>query len=161
MPRGRVFPFEPRTTASVRPGDFWAIPTRRGGWYCCGRVLATGSAGSLGRRTALVVGLMDWCEPHPPTADALAGAVVTDHGATHVRTVRETGGPLLGHRPLESDGGLDALLAGRPVHDDLVGWGYASIEVRAHALFGRHFPDTPAVATGRPAPLLLRWYERD
>lgn len=161
MPHPRIFPFEPRTTAHVRPGDFWAIPTRRGGWYCCGRVLATGVEGSRGRRTALVVGLMDWCEPHPPTTDALAGAVVTGYGAAHIKTIRETGGPLLGHRPFEPDGGLDVLLAGRPIHDDLVTWGYASIEVEAHALFGRHFPGTPSVAAERPAPLRLPWYERD
>ena len=40
MARHPGFPFEPKSTAYVSPGDFWAIPTRRGGWYCCGRVLA-------------------------------------------------------------------------------------------------------------------------
>lgn len=109
MSRHPGFPFEPKSTAFVRPGHFWAIPTRRGGWHCCGRILAISD---LTATRSVVVGLLSWCEPHLPTADTIAGAPVLDYGVAHVKTVRETGGMLLGPRPLDADG-LDQILNDR------------------------------------------------
>ena len=154
MSRHPGFPFEPRSTAYVSPGDFWAIPTRRGAWYCCGRVLAINVAEVAASRS-LIVGLLDWCEPEPPTAGTIGGRAVLAYGIAHIKTVRETGGALLGHRPLDADGGLDGLLRGRGVHDSPV-WGYKTIEGLAHEYFGRHFPDQLARAAVLPAPLQRR-----
>lgn len=151
MARHPGYPFEPKSTAYVRPGDFWAIPTRRGGWYCCGRVLAV-DVQEVATSRSLIVGLLDWCEPDPPTSDRIVGCIVLDYGVVHIKTVRETGGVLLGHRPLDADGGLEVLLGGHAVNDCPV-WGYKSIEGVAHDRFGRHFPEQPAGATMRPAPL--------
>jgi hypothetical protein len=148
------YPFEPRSTAYLRPGDFWGIRTRRGGWYCCGRVLATDFGGVAPSRS-IVVGLLDWCEPDAPTADAIAGALVLAYGLAHVKTIRETGGQVLGHRPLEADGGLDVLLGGRTLSQDWA-WGYMMIEAYAHDHFGRHFPERPEPAVERPVPLRNR-----
>jgi hypothetical protein len=44
-----------------------------------------------------VVGLLDWCEPDPPTAESIANSAVLRYGNAHVKTVGETGGMLLGH----------------------------------------------------------------
>lgn len=124
------------------------------GWYCCGRVLATYRDASYGKRSLLLIGLLDWCEPHRPTSQTIAGAMVTDYAAAHVKTIRESGGQLLGHRPLEEDGGLPTLLGGRSCgFDDVATWGYMSIEYHAHHRFGRHFPADPAVAMERPSSL--------
>lgn len=114
-----------------------------------------------GARTTLDVGLLDWCEPERPTSDSIAGATVIDYGTAHVKTIRETGGELLGHRPLDADGGSAALLGQRTYVLPAATWGYATIEALAHEHFGRHFPAEPAVATSRPAPLLARWDQRD
>jgi hypothetical protein len=114
-------------------------------------VLATDVAEVTPSRS-LIVGLLDWCEADPPTADAIGGSAVLTYGEAHIKTVRETGGMLLGHRPLDVDGGLDTLLGGRDLRACDV-WGYKSIENYAHEYFGRHFPEHPARATDRPAPL--------
>jgi hypothetical protein len=134
------YPFEPKSTAYVRPGDFWAIPTRRGGWYCCGQILAIPDPADS---RSVVVGLLDWCEPHPPAAEAIAGAEVLRHGLAHIKTVRETGGTLLGNaEPPVVDGLADP---------NLGSWGYQFIEELAHDYFGRHFPERPVPALERPA----------
>lgn len=146
MARHPGFPFAPKTVAHVRAGDFWGIPLLRGGWYCCGRVLCTDPG--LNNRQ-LTVGLLDWCEPEKPTSDAIAGAKVLRHGIEHVRVIAAHGG-LLGHRPLELDGGLEYLLPGRPVAGLGVSVWADSISGYAHDLFGRHFPEGPAKATERP-----------
>ena len=140
MPAHPGFPFVPRSTAHVRAGDFWGIPLRRGGWYARGQVLYVPDG-----RVAVVVGLLDWCEPVPPAADSIAGAGVLDWAGAHVKTIGLTGGPLLGHRLLDSGGGW--ALGG-------VTWGYLEIENRAHTHFGRHFPVEPTPAVERPQPLV-------
>jgi hypothetical protein len=99
------------------------------------------------------VGLLSWCEPHLPTAATIAGAAVLDYGVAHVKTVRETGGMLLGPRPLDADG-LDQILNDRD-WSRMAGWGYQSIADKAHEHFGRHFPEDPSVAIERPTPLQL------
>ncbi|MFF5235524.1 hypothetical protein [Dactylosporangium sp. NPDC000521] len=103
------------------------------------------------------MGLLDWCGPEVPTADTIPGATVLAHGEAHIKTIRETGGLLLGHRPLDADD-LDTLLNGRDLHDCPV-WGYQSIEDYAHEYFGRHFPERPNRATQLPAP--LQYLEHD
>jgi hypothetical protein len=139
MGRHPGYPFDPRSTAHIRPGDFWAIPTRRGGWYCCGQVLGFPAYGDT--RT-IIVGLLDWCEPDLPTADSIAGVRVLDYGDAHVKTVRETGGMLLGHGTPPVVPGLD--------NPNLSVWGYQVIEEVAHEHFGRHFPEEPHPAIDRP-----------
>ncbi|GEL98049.1 hypothetical protein [Cellulomonas terrae] len=106
---------------------------------------------------SIAVALLDWCEPQPPTAASIAGAGVLDWGHAHVKTVRESGGALVGHRPLELDGGLAGLIGGDDL-DPMVGstWGYLFIEDLAHARFGRHFPEEPLVALERPPVLDAR-----
>jgi hypothetical protein len=140
------YPFLPKTATYVRPGDFWAIPLCRGGWYACGRVLDT----ELRISNRLVtVGLLDWCESEKPTSDTIAGAKVLEYGIEHVRFIAAHGG-ILGHRPLDLDGGVAHLLGGRPLTGDAVNVWADSISGYAHARFGRHFPESPAKATERP-----------
>lgn len=150
MTENRSLPFIPRTTSQVKPGDFWAIPLRRGGWYACGRVLWKGAS-----RVQLAVGLMDWCEPEPPTASSISGRDILAYGIVHIKSVELTGGPILGNCPLENDAGWSRL---RDRADFRAGlgedhWGYLEIESRAHRFFGRHFPASRATATERPPAL--------
>jgi hypothetical protein len=88
-------------------------------------------------------------EAVPPTAASITGRTVLAGGRAHIKTIRETGGELLGHRSLEDDGGLDALI-GPGVPNAAPTWGFVSIEERAHQHFGRHFANEPAFATERP-----------
>lgn len=46
---------------------------------------------------------MDWHADVPPTYEAIAGASCLDQGSAHIKAITETGGSILGHRPLELD----------------------------------------------------------
>lgn len=150
----RTFPVTPKSTAYIEAGDFWQIPLRRGGWHACGRVLRVWDS-----RVLLTIGLLDWCEPVPPTEDNIAGARGLDYGTAHVKTVGLTGGALLGHRPLDLDGGWPVVVGvpDRGPSLDEPTWGYLVIADQAHSYFGRHFPEHPTPAVERPAPLQSGW----
>jgi hypothetical protein len=135
------YPFEPKSTAYIKPGDFWAIATRGGEMYCCGLVLSTSTR--LGGSRMFTVGLLDWCDSAPPTASSVEGAAVLDFGIAHVKTVRETGGMLLGNGRVPAVPNLDAPNVGV--------WGYMFIERLAHRHFGNRNPQRSEHTPERPA----------
>ncbi len=98
------YPLVPKSTSSLRPGQFWAIPLDGGG-FGCGRVLSLmiDDQGRLSRRL-FVAGLMEWIGSEQPTPVSLAGARVIEPGFAHLRTITETGGQILGLRELALDG---------------------------------------------------------
>jgi hypothetical protein len=126
------YPFEPRSTAYVTPGDFWAVPIRDGDGdrYCCGQVLTTSTR--LGGSRMFTVGLLDWCDSGLPTAGSIDGTAVLQFGIAHVKTVRETGGSLLGNGRVPDVADLD--------DPSVTVWGYRFIERLAHRHFGGRGP---------------------
>lgn len=92
------FPFKPRSTSFLRPGMFWAVPLSDGR-FACGRVLQIEPSS----RVTLLAGLMAWVSPKPPTDAALSGAALLSQGTAHIKTITETGGEILGERPLTAD----------------------------------------------------------
>lgn len=146
----RVFPFAPRSNSRVERGDFWAIRTRRGGWYACGVVLWDGRGS--GSRTKIAVGLLDWCGPQLPTCADVGRAKVIDYGVAHIRTIETTGAHVIGNCTLATAPTAQevAIAASR---FEIPAWGLDTIEFAVHAHIGRHFPEHPAVATERPAAL--------
>jgi hypothetical protein len=98
------YPFVPKTTAHLAPGEFWSIPLSDGR-FACGMVLAVGGSADAGAesRTAFIGGIVDWVGDNSPTADAVAGSSVRDVGHAHVRCIAEGGGAILGCRPLPAD----------------------------------------------------------
>jgi hypothetical protein len=47
---------------------------------------------------------MDWVSGAPPDFDSLAGAgALIEGGQAHIKAVTETGGEILGMRPLQAD----------------------------------------------------------
>jgi hypothetical protein len=101
--RERSFPFVPRSAAKIRPGDFWSIPLRDGR-YGCGRVIELKKPGETGSRCMLLCGLLNWIGNAPPNARDIAGRRTIAQGQIHLRCILETGGEILGTRPLELDG---------------------------------------------------------
>jgi hypothetical protein len=153
VPKHPDYPFIPQSTTHVRAGDFWAIPLRRGGWYACGRVLCL-----LPRRTFVIMGLMDWCEPRVPTGEGLHGRKVLHFGAGQVRSIAEAGRPILGNLELEDDDYWQAVGTAWLANEvGSVTLGGDGLEGQAHAHFGRHFPEHPYPATERPVPLQGDW----
>jgi hypothetical protein len=102
MPPKPTYPFVPRSTAVLVSGQFWAIPLSDGS-FGCGRVIELKPPGSVGARVSFLAAVLDWHGEVPPTSEAIAGAKCLDQGQAHLKTITETGGCILGHRPLEQD----------------------------------------------------------
>jgi hypothetical protein len=101
-----TYPFEPKSTARLEPGQFWGVPLSNGR-FACGRVLAVAREPDpfipVSSRIFLA-GLHRWVGDAPPTADEIAGANLLAQGFVHILAIRKHGGSLLGIRPLEADG---------------------------------------------------------
>lgn len=119
------YPFVPKSTASLRPGQFWAVPLSNGA-FACGRVLQMKTVRQAGARTMFLAGLMDWCGQEPPTSVSIAGARLVTQGEAHIKTIVATGGEVLGYRPLEEDA-LEPLLCVTAHHGGVVQQGYTPI----------------------------------
>lgn len=97
------YPFKPKSSASLSPGDFWAVPLPDGR-YGCGRVIELKPSSGSGGRSMLLAGLMNWVGSSPPTAEGLAGHRTVAQGQVHLRSIWETGSEILGNRSLVEDG---------------------------------------------------------
>ena len=102
MPEALRYPHVPKSTRTLRPGQFWAIPLSNG-MYGCGRVVQLGGEEIPTPNRTFFGALQDWVDAVPPTAEAIAGAPVVDWGIMHIKAITQTGGSLLGLRPLEID----------------------------------------------------------
>lgn len=97
------YPFRPKSTASLRPGDFWAVPIG-GGHFGCGRVIQLKPSGGTGSRVMLLAGLINWLGTSCPTADSIANHRTIAQGQIHLRSIWETGGEIHGYRSIDDDG---------------------------------------------------------
>lgn len=97
------YPFIPKSTAYLVPGQFWEIPLANGR-FACGRVIELEIVDGRPHTRMFLAGLMDWSGDEPPGAYALAGCQVLEQGNAHIKTIVANGGRILGHRPLESEG---------------------------------------------------------
>jgi hypothetical protein len=97
------YPFVPKSTTLLMPGQFWGILLSNG-HYACGRVLAVcPQADGRPHSRHFVAGLLDWYSEQAPNSENIAGRQVLKHGAAHIKTITRAGGQISGHRPLELD----------------------------------------------------------
>lgn len=150
----RQFPYVPKSNKGLEPGDYWAVPLSDG-TYAAGRVLEIARDGQSGTRTFLG-GLMDWHGTGLPEQQNLAARQVLDRGVMHLLAITQTGGAILGNRPLAQDGivpeyNVSATMGGvlmlglseqRPATAEegrtlptLRTWGFGFIAARAERLF--------------------------
>ena len=113
MTKAITYPFEAKSIAYLRAGQFWAVPLSDGR-FGCGRVLYVPSPSdpepSLYLNTRIfLAGLMDWSGYEPPTAQSIAGCKLLEQGRAHVTAITDTGSKILGQRDLGLDG-LSGLL---------------------------------------------------
>lgn len=104
--RAPKYPFEPKSNAHLRPGQFWGVPLSNGRW-ACGRVLSVKTEADdyfPGNSRLFLAALMSWQGDQAPSADAIAGHQVIAQGWAHVVTIQKNGERLLGDRDLELDG---------------------------------------------------------
>jgi hypothetical protein len=153
------YPFVPKSTAGLEPGQFWSIPLDHGR-FACGRVIQLRIEDGKRDSRAFLAGLMDWWGRKPPTAERIGGRGVVEQGGADIKTIVATGGQVLGFRELSLDQiepslfrnaetatqvqrGYDYLRpfdkkkdANLPVFS---GWGYLFIkEIAEHRFGGRH-----------------------
>jgi len=89
------YPLTPKTTAHLRPGQFWSIPMSDGR-FGCGQVLRADTGSATGGRTRFIGAILDGVGDAPPDAEAIAGSAVLAVGNAHVRLISFGGGAILG-----------------------------------------------------------------
>jgi hypothetical protein len=92
------YPFVPKSTAYLIPGQFWSIPLTNGR-FACGRVLELHPKQTRG----FLAGLLNWTGDIPPSSERIAGCQTIDQGEVHICVIGNNGGEILGWRPLEED----------------------------------------------------------
>jgi hypothetical protein len=97
------YPFVPKSTSSLAPGQFWALPLSDGS-FGCARVVQLKPREMTGARVAFLAAVLDWHSLEPPTTDAIALAPCLTQGDVHLKAITESGGSILGYRALEEDG---------------------------------------------------------
>ena len=70
MRRDVTYPFKPKSTAMLRPGQFWAVPLSNDK-FACGRVLQIGTAEIPTKTRGFFGGLQDWIGASPPNPGPL------------------------------------------------------------------------------------------
>jgi len=98
-----AYPFRPRSTAALEPGQFWAVPlpNRR---FACGRIVQVGGSEIPIKSRDFFGGLLDWSGDLPPSHESIANASMLEWGVMHIRSITNLGGEILGCRPLDADG---------------------------------------------------------
>ncbi len=102
-----TYPFVPKSTRLLSPGDYWAVPLEDGR-FACGRVLQTKGDHLPTPSRTFFGGLHDWVAERPPVADDIGSAGLIDCGIMHLKAITESGGKVLGHCPM---GGIELPLA--------------------------------------------------
>jgi hypothetical protein len=147
-----TYPFVPKSSKRLAPGDFWAIPLRDGR-FACGRVVELLPQGMPGARVALLGGLLDWQGSSEPTGESIAGGSFLAQGIMHIRSITTTGGSISGHRDFSLDSlGSWTFICGNKIQrgfrfvrpwclDDnkhftsLSWWSYDLIQIKANQYF--------------------------
>lgn len=97
------YPFSPKSTAHLKPGQFWAVPLLSGS-YACGRVLQVNAAEIPTKSRAFFGALHAWLGAGPPNSSDIAGIPFIAFGMMHIKAITTTGGKILGERSLDIDG---------------------------------------------------------
>jgi hypothetical protein len=95
------YPFTPKSTAQLLPGQFWAVPLSDGR-FACGRVLQLAGSEIPTKSRGFFGGLHSWVGAKEPDAAEIETAPFLDFGAMHIRAITEVGGKVLGEAPLRN-----------------------------------------------------------
>ena len=123
------YPFEPKSTTHLEPGQFWAIPLSNG-YYACGVVLAKLSESGKIESRSFLAALIDWSGKDKPSSEDIKNKEILKKGAAHIKTIQLTGGEIIGKTEFNS-------LPENPKEytDDIVTMGYGVLEKVAEKYF--------------------------
>ena len=95
-------------------------------------------------RVSFLAGVLDWHAAVPPTSESIAGARCLDQGQAHLKAITETGGCILGHRPLELD--------------NIEPWKFRGAEFHANSFVHKGVqPTRPQQPADQCLPVLSTW----
>jgi hypothetical protein len=97
-----MYPLVPKSAKFLRPGQYWAIPMKTG-LFACGRVLQVGASEIPTPTKAFFGALHSWVGTSPPNDQTELGSVLIQCGVMHIEAITQTGGAILGERPLRAD----------------------------------------------------------
>ncbi|MES2658479.1 MAG: hypothetical protein V4689_07665 [Verrucomicrobiota bacterium] len=92
-----IYPFQPKSTANLRAGQFWPIRLPDGG-FACGMVLDV----VKDSKREFLAGLIDWHGPAEPIEAEIGGQPLVAQGIGHVKMILEGYGQITGTLPLEA-----------------------------------------------------------
>ncbi len=97
-----MYPLVPKSAKSLLPGQYWAVPMKGGG-FACGRVLQVGASEIPTPTRAFFGALHSWVGTSPPNDRTELGPALIQCGVMHIKAITQTGGAILGERPLAAD----------------------------------------------------------
>jgi hypothetical protein len=128
------FPFEPRSTAALRQGQYWTFELSNGR-LAVGVVIALATTrGKLNSRMFLA-GLLDWAGNGPPSHMDLNSAKIIRSGFAHVATIQNHGGRLIGELTRSWDMPAQVEYRGLTTEGPSI-WGASFIRALAEEEFG-------------------------
>jgi hypothetical protein len=97
-----AYPFVPKSTRSLKRGQFWSLPLGNAGF---GAACVVGSLLQQGKRSqrTFIAGVINWVGPTPPTAHELRGCQVVEFAFAHIKAITESGGCVLGEAEIQLD----------------------------------------------------------
>src|SRR5690606_11956695 len=95
-----AYPFAPRSTRSLKRGQFWALPLgeARFGAAC---VVGAHMNHGIASQRIFIAGVLQWIGSAPPTAGELAGRSIAEFAFAHIKTITESGGFILGEAAIQ------------------------------------------------------------
>jgi len=123
------YPYTPKSTSYLEPGQFWAVPLSNGN-YACGVVLAKLSNGQKTESRIFLAALVNWCGTSEPTPENIKNAQILKIGAAHIKAIQTTGGSIIGKAEFNE---LPA--SPKEYTDDIVTMGYGVIKKMAEKHF--------------------------
>lgn len=138
-----MYPFTPKSTAYMKPGQFWGFQLSDSSW-ASGVVLSLRSMHGKEKRHSrlFLAGLVDWRGANAPTASDISGRAILVRGYAHIRLIHENGGSILG--TVDS---VSADQAELPRDDSLPTWGFRVIRIHAEKYLVKKEPNKPPQTT--------------
>ena len=123
------YPFVPKSTSYLEPGQYWQIPLSNG-THACGVVLARLQRDGKIESRAFYAGLLDWCGDSPPDEKTICECDFIKRGALHIKAICEVDAAILGKGDFKK-------MPDNPTEytDDITTMGYFVLSVVAESCF--------------------------
>lgn len=124
------YPFTPKSTAYLKPGQYWSIPLSNGN-YACGVVLAKLTTNDKVENRTFYAALLDWSSNKPPLEEEISWCQYLEKGALHIKAISEINSPILGQCSFK-----DMPQNPSEYLDDIHTFGYSYLNALAEKHFG-------------------------